>query len=34
VRHDPVPAARFVLPAEPKTLDEVRTLMTRTPPAR
>lgn len=34
VRHDPVPAARFVLPAEPKTLDEVRALMTRKPPAR
>jgi hypothetical protein len=34
VRHDPVSAARFVLPAEPKTLDEVRTLMTRKPPAR
>ncbi len=33
VRHDPVPAARFVLPAEPRTLDEVRNLMSRKPSA-
>jgi hypothetical protein len=33
VRHEPVPADRFVLPAQPKTLDETRTLMTRKPPA-
>lgn len=33
VRHDPVPVARFVLPAQPKTLDETRALMARKPPA-
>lgn len=32
VRHDPVPVARFVLPAQPKTLDETRALMNRKPP--
>ncbi|WP_447727712.1 hypothetical protein [Sphingomonas koreensis] len=34
VQHNPIPAARFVLPAPPKTLDETRALMTRKPPAR
>lgn len=34
VRHDPVPESRFVLPAQPRTLDEVRALMTRKPQAR
>jgi hypothetical protein len=27
VRHDAIPAARFVLPAAPLPLDQVRTLM-------
>jgi hypothetical protein len=30
VKHDPIPAARFVLPADPATRDQVRALMTRT----
>lgn len=28
VKHDPIPAARFVLPAQPASLDQVRSLMT------
>lgn len=34
VRHDPVPASRFALPAPPKTLEEIRQIMMRAPAAR
>jgi hypothetical protein len=33
VRHDPIPPERFVLPAAPSTLDQVRTLMQPLPKA-